>query len=372
MRGTPFLVVAAALLMALPAGASAQTSAELADERTRLVDLAARAKAGDILIPVQMGGHHIIISLTRDEFRDVVTQLVVDGQLGSDGAGGLETDQIARYVRAMRDMSRETAQLIDGLIVQIDDPETYRSSLAVWMARNKAEAASEPAAAPNWQDALTRPWAQAADAVKEEMTAAAMGTAADKFLDVAMGTSAPREVAPSPPEASPAPPRTRIPTATTGAIFSGPTVAFEPTSQAGDGSIAPPTLPAATSVRAALPVQPGLDWAGTYGDGENEYTLTGGNAGLSGQGRSLRGNPASGQWSACVVEGNRATCQFSGSFRDDDKSASYSGTAQLTLDGDTLSGTNVLERVSISWRSAPYGTVFQEGARFPFSLKRTR
>ena len=120
------------------------------------------------------------------------------------------------------------------------------------------------------------------------------------------------------------------------------------------------------------PVAPAVDWSGTYSDGQNEYILSGRGYGLTAQGRSLRGTKSSGRWSDCAVQGNRATCTFSGSYEDADKTATYTGIADTTLSADGISGTHTLTNVSVSWRSAPYNTAFHEGAVFPFSLPRKR
>ena len=86
----------------------------------------------------------------------------------------------------------------------------------------------------------------------------------------------------------------------------------------------------------------------------------------------MSGNKATGRWSDCAVFGNKALCAFSGTYEDADKSATYTGIADLTLGNGSISGTHRLINVNVAWRSAPYNTAFHQGAVFPFTLTRKR
>lgn len=91
--------------------------------------------------------------------------------------------------------------------------------------------------------------------------------------------------------------------------------------------------------------QRSVNWSGTYTNAAGTSTLT-----LSGSGTSLSATEqwrsgdrhGTGAWSNCKVNGNAASCDWTGTYEGDPaKSGTRHGTLSVTLDGNRLSGSSL-------------------------------
>ena len=78
-----------------------------------------------------------------------------------------------------------------------------------------------------------------------------------------------------------------------------------------------------------------------------------------------------GQWSDCKVNGNSAKCNWTCSYSDNDKSGTRNGTLEVTLSGNTISGSYYEDTPSFTWKpGVDKYTKMQKGAVWPFNMKR--
>ncbi len=131
------------------------------------------------------------------------------------------------------------------------------------------------------------------------------------------------------------------------------------------------SAPERTPQNSGTGIAPTSGWNGTFVGEKGRATLTcsatGGSLSCSGQynlaGAYHKNARGSGQYSNCRLEGNKATCDWTGSHEDDDKTATATGTATMTLSGDKITGTNVVVVGSVTWKGGHplYASNFEKG-----------
>ena len=116
----------------------------------------------------------------------------------------------------------------------------------------------------------------------------------------------------------------------------------------------------------------GSRWAGTYANNTSVLRVSGGQESLTATEQWKTSDRfGSNQWSNCHVSGNVAKCQWTGIYQGDpDKTANRHGTLEVTLNGDTLSGSYYEDEPSFSWKVSPYPSAMHKGAVWPINMKR--
>ena len=123
-----------------------------------------------------------------------------------------------------------------------------------------------------------------------------------------------------------------------------------------------------------------LAWSGTWVADRTTYNISSSGNSISASfqynfpnayNKNARG---SGQWSNCTIEGNTATCHFTISHEDDDKTANASGIVKVTLSGDTITGGTTVTESSINWKPRSEGgsSDLQKGGVGTIELKRAK
>lgn len=112
-------------------------------------------------------------------------------------------------------------------------------------------------------------------------------------------------------------------------------------------------------------------WDGVYQDANSRYNVAGSPSGGIGVNYTAI-KPGLKQEGAvtCRIVSGRAECTGGGSYSDDDKSVEYKESWSVTLSGRTISGTYVIDDVSINWRVPEYSTFFTKGRTGTVSLEK--
>lgn len=111
-------------------------------------------------------------------------------------------------------------------------------------------------------------------------------------------------------------------------------------------------------------------WIGTFEGGGFRYQVTGSGNTLTISYTSSRVTQSGSH--RCTVSGNKATCRGAGTYSDKDKTIPYNDSWQLSLNGDTISGTWRIEQSNVSWRVAPYPSGLDAGTGGSMSMQRVR
>lgn len=118
-------------------------------------------------------------------------------------------------------------------------------------------------------------------------------------------------------------------------------------------------------------------WTGTWVGGGDTVTIsaTGNSISASFQYKHPPHSTGTGQWTNCKIEGNKATCNWSENYDDEDKSAVRGGTLVVTLNGDSITGQSLEENEPrFTWKQgiSPYSSSIRKGARWSINLTRKK
>jgi hypothetical protein len=117
------------------------------------------------------------------------------------------------------------------------------------------------------------------------------------------------------------------------------------------------------------------NWNGTFADSYGSITISGTGSTISAtftsQGPENNWKNV-GQWSECTVNGNKATCKWTCSYSDNDKTGTRKGTVEVTLNGNSISGSYREDTPSFTWKPGIDNkyTKMQKDAVWPFNMKR--
>lgn len=118
-------------------------------------------------------------------------------------------------------------------------------------------------------------------------------------------------------------------------------------------------------------------WNGTFTDSYGSVTITSSGTSMSASFTSQ--GPEDnwknvGQWTNCKVEGNTAKCDWSCSYSDNNKTGTRNGRLEVTLSGNTISGSSFEETPASAFNWKPgitdKYTKMGKGAVWPINMKR--
>jgi beta-lactam-binding protein with PASTA domain len=120
---------------------------------------------------------------------------------------------------------------------------------------------------------------------------------------------------------------------------------------------------------------PGAEWSGTYVEPNSTIVLSGSAAGLSASFTyEVGAAKGSGSWTGCQVEGNTAKCNWTAAHEDETKSGTRSGTVQVTLDGNSITGSYTENEPVFSYKpgysAASVVSSMHQGATWPINATR--
>lgn len=125
------------------------------------------------------------------------------------------------------------------------------------------------------------------------------------------------------------------------------------------------------------PPEPAAGWSGTWVGGGAVVTISasGNSISASFNYKHPPQSVGSGNWMNCIIEGYKATCTWSESYEDEDKSASRGGTLEVTLNGDSISGQSFeTNEPQFTWKQgvSPYWSSIRKGATWSINLTRKK
>jgi hypothetical protein len=132
---------------------------------------------------------------------------------------------------------------------------------------------------------------------------------------------------------------------------------------------------AVSAASAPSPTPPGAEWSGSYQQEGTTIDISGSAAGLSASFTYQVGDAkGSGSWTGCTVEGNTAKCDWTAQHDDPTKSGTRSGTVQVTLDGNTITGAYYEHEPNFNYKegysAATVSSSMHEGATWSINATR--
>jgi hypothetical protein len=115
-----------------------------------------------------------------------------------------------------------------------------------------------------------------------------------------------------------------------------------------------------------------VNWSGTYVSTASTMTVVGTARSLSATEQwKTGGRNGTNTWVNCQVKGNTAKCNWTGTYEGDpDKTAERHGTLEVTLSGNTITGTYYEDEPTFHWNVGAYPSAIHKGATWPINVQR--